>query len=149
MGGLGLKEIGAKHGVSKQRIYQILTKFGVETPQRSRGNFLRGKPPKYYWLNKMLCIKGFSVEDRRRLLDTMNPPDYCPMLGIRLNYGGTGEIRKRSDDSPSVDRIDSRKGYTSDNIHIISWRANRIKNDSTPEELVKIANYFINYQKIA
>ena len=49
--------------------------------------------------------------------------------------------------SPSIDRIDSTKGYTKDNIQIISWRANRIKNDSTPEELMQIATYMRNLTK--
>jgi hypothetical protein len=39
----------------------------------------------------------------------------------------------------SIDRIDPSKGYTPDNVWLISQRANRIKNDATPEELKLIA----------
>ena len=78
----------------------------------------------------------------------------CPVLGIPL-YSAvfeSGNNRSESkakphDNSPTVDRIDSCKGYTIDNIQIISWRANRIKNDATPEELKKIADYMLNLTK--
>jgi hypothetical protein len=58
-------------------------------------------------------------------------PDKCPYLGIDIIRG----FGKRGDNSPSLDRIDSTRGYTKDNIIVISYRANRIKNDATLEEL--------------
>lgn len=64
-------------------------------------------------------------------------PTHCPILGIELNYSAS----YRSDDSPSFDRIDSSKGYVKGNVVIMSWRANRIKNDGTAEEHQLIANF--------
>jgi len=64
-------------------------------------------------------------------------PEYCPILGIKLEFGGS------VDTSPSIDRIDNSKGYHKDNIHVISGRANAIKRDATIEELVKITNYLL------
>lgn len=58
-------------------------------------------------------------------------PEFCPVLGIKLEPGS----HTHQDCSPSVDRIDSTKGYTKDNVWIISARANRIKNNATIEEL--------------
>jgi hypothetical protein len=58
-------------------------------------------------------------------------PEYCPVLGIKLQPGS----HSHQDCSPSVDRIDSTKGYTKDNVWIISARANRIKNNATIEEI--------------
>ena len=140
-----LQEIGDLYGVSRQRMYQVFEKFGVETGQRQRANFLRDKPPKYYWLNKMLCLKGLSKQDRLHLLQTMDIPDVCPILGIPLNYFGGGESTwSHKDDSPSIDQLVAGKGYTKDNINIMSWRANRIKNDGTHEELQAIANWVKN-----
>ncbi len=140
--GITIKAIGKELGVSAQRIYQVMTKYGIETNCKKKKNFLVNKGPEFYWLNKMLCGKGVPKEDRLLILETMYIPRHCPALGMELNYNGTGEIGySRGEDSPSIDRLDSSKGYTIDNIHIISWRANRIKNDSTPEELLKIYNY--------
>jgi len=42
---------------------------------------------------------------------------------------------------PSIDRIDNTKPHTLDNIQIISWRVNNIKNDATLEELVMIGEW--------
>ena len=143
--GVSLDAIGASYNVSRQRIYQIMTKYGIETPNRKRKNFLRSMPPKYYWLDKMLGIKGITKHDKNRLVQEMDLPDYCPALGIKLNYDGPERSlngwKSRSDFSPSIDRIDSSKGYTPDNIQVLSWRANRIKNDATPKELEQIARY--------
>ena len=137
------KQIGEHYGVSKQRIYQVMQKFGLSTNNRKRKSFLQGKPSKYYWFNRMLTSKGIPKEERLYILENFDIPDNCPMLGIPLNYdGGSGEgWHGKTDKSPSIDQIRPSKGYTRDNIQIISWRANRIKNDSTPEELVKISQY--------
>lgn len=146
--GKSMESIGKKYGVSKQRIYQLLTKFGISTNAKTRKSFLRDKEPKYYWLNRMLCNKKFPKEARTRILNSIVVPEVCPVLGIKLNYTGTGiEGWSRKDDSPSIDQIIPGKGYTEDNIVVISWRANRIKNDGTPEEHFAIYDYFSNLTK--
>lgn len=57
-------------------------------------------------------------------------PNVCPILGIPLFVAG----RKQTDNSPTLDRIDSSMGYVKGNVWVISWRANRIKKDGTLEE---------------
>ena len=138
-----LQQIADDYGVSKQRLYQVMQKFGLSTNVRKRKSFLEGKGPKYYWFNKMMTAKNIPKDDRVRFLEEVELPDNCPMLGVPLNYeGGNGEgWHGRTDNSPSIDQIRPSKGYTKDNIQIISWRANRIKNDATPEELVKISQF--------
>ena len=61
----------------------------------------------------------------------------CPVFGIELQFNSTGF----RDNSPSIDRIDSLKGYTVDNIQIISWKANSIKRNASLEELTLLVNY--------
>jgi hypothetical protein len=61
-------------------------------------------------------------------------PGVCPVLGIPLRIAEG----RMDDNSPSVDRLDSSRGYTPDNINIISWRANRLKNDASLAELEAI-----------
>lgn len=63
--------------------------------------------------------------------EDLKEPSTCPVLGIPLD-------RRDNDHAPSVDRFDNNKGYTKDNINIISQRANRIKSDSNLEEIEKI-----------
>ena len=59
-------------------------------------------------------------------------PERCPVLGIVLQQ----RVGSRGPDYPTVDRIDNTKGYTKDNIRIISWRANNLKGTATLEELI-------------
>lgn len=59
-------------------------------------------------------------------------PEFCPVLGIPIfKNNGQGAC----DNSATIDRVDSSKGYVTGNVWVISNRANRIKNDSTVEEL--------------
>jgi len=44
-------------------------------------------------------------------------------------------------DTPSVDRFDNTKGYTRDNIRVISLRANLLKKDATVDEVRKLLVY--------
>jgi hypothetical protein len=64
-------------------------------------------------------------------------PTHCPVLGIALKHN----TARRLDNSPSIDRIDSSKGYTKDNVRVISWRANKLKNNGTLEELEAVVRY--------
>lgn len=66
-------------------------------------------------------------------------PDTCPVLGINLNMnsGKSGAYKN----SPSLDRIDNNKGYTKDNIQVISQLANAMKGAATIGELHKFADW--------
>ncbi len=74
-------------------------------------------------------------------LEDIYIPDVCPVLGILLipTKGG-----KCTNNSPSLDRVDSSKGYIKGNVKIISMRANRLKQDSTIEELENLIKYMKN-----
>src|SRR5262252_1025870 len=74
--------------------------------------------------------KRRSTRDGREFtikLSDIKVPDRCPILGIPLFY----TEGRQSDNSPSIDRIDSNRGYTPDNIVVISWRANRLKGSAS------------------
>lgn len=67
-------------------------------------------------------------------------PEYCPVLGTLLNYTfGNGSCPPAA---PSFDRIDPRKGYVTGNVIVISYRANRIKNDASVDELKLVTSFY-------
>ncbi len=73
--------------------------------------------------------------------DDIHWPEFCPVLGIELDYGASWQDKSARECAPSFDRLDAAKGYVKGNVAIISMRANRIKNDATAEELVKVADW--------
>ena len=140
--GKSIAAIAKHYGKSKQRMYQIFDKYGIPNIERERKNTLKGKSIEYYWLNRILTSKGIPKQERVRILENLEIPTHCPCLNLELKYDGTGiQGFSREDCSPSLDKIYPDKGYVLENIQIISWRANRIKNDSTPDEILKIAEY--------
>ena len=64
-------------------------------------------------------------------------PAQCPVLDIPILFGQG----HNSHNSPSVDRFDNEKGYTKENIKLISYRANTLKSDASKEEIEKILIY--------
>lgn len=67
-------------------------------------------------------------------------PAFCPVLGIQLE-SGIGKGGWFFDNSPSIDRVDSSKGYAAENIQVISWRANALKKDATLDEMRRVVAY--------
>lgn len=65
-------------------------------------------------------------------------PKYCPLLGIEMFVTESRKGSKHS--SFSLDRIDSSKGYTKDNVWVISHMANSMKSDSNYEDFKKMAD---------
>lgn len=66
---------------------------------------------------------------------------YCPILGIELHVN-KGMVGGRSN-SPSIDRKDSTKGYTKENVWVISQLANQMKSNATPDQLVTFARWVL------
>lgn len=71
------------------------------------------------------------------LLEIYPKDEICPVLGLPFVWG----TRKDKEFSPSIDRMSPKKGYVKGNIKFISYKANRIKSDSTVDILEKIMKY--------
>lgn len=73
-------------------------------------------------------------------------PTHCEVFGWELSYSLRQEGGGRRPNAASFDRIDSSRGYTVDNVRIISARANTLRNDSTIEELKLLIDDAIRLQ---
>lgn len=82
------------------------------------------------WQSAKLRAKKKNLEFSLEIEDIVIP-DFCPLLGLKLSYEDFG-IRYNS---PSLDRKDPGKGYTKENIWVISSRANILKHNATLSEL--------------
>ena len=74
--------------------------------------------------------------------------DSCPILGIKFELNkhnqkwGKGKNKNNWENSPSLDRIVPDKGYTKDNVIIVSLMANSIKNQATPDQILKVGKFY-------
>lgn len=59
-------------------------------------------------------------------------PEVCPLLGIEFRAG----TKYNYQHSWSLDRLDNNKGYTKDNIWVISSLANTMKSSASPTQLL-------------
>lgn len=64
--------------------------------------------------------------------------DKCPVFGCDLVYSN---VQHKIWNSATLDRIVPELGYVTGNVQVISSRANSVKNDATPEELMKVAQW--------
>ena len=71
-------------------------------------------------------------------LSDVSIPLVCPILGISLQVNE----KHMKDNSPTLDRIYPEKGYVPGNVVVVSLRANRIKNDCTPDDLIRMGQRF-------
>lgn len=74
-------------------------------------------------------------------LSDIHIPTHCPVLGIELvaHKGRSGG----NPNSPALDRVDNNKGYVKGNVMVVSHRANMMKVDASPEELIKFAEWVL------
>lgn len=68
-------------------------------------------------------------------------PTHCPVLGIELRMGTEG-LNACRDAAPSIDRIVPEKGYVRGNVVVVSFRANRIKSNATPDEILAVGKFY-------
>lgn len=65
----------------------------------------------------------------------------CPILGIMMEVNDG----KFSDNSPTLDRVDNSKGYLPNNIMVISYLANKMKNSASKEQLIKFSRFMLEF----
>lgn len=89
------------------------------------------------WRNSLQRAKRYGMEHTLELSD-IAIPETCPVLGIPLHR----EDKSTWMNAPSIDRIENDKGYTKENIIIVSRRANILKRDATIDELILMAEFY-------
>jgi hypothetical protein len=63
-------------------------------------------------------------------------PETCPYLGLSLSFG----VGIQHAASPSLDRVEPAKGYVQGNVEVISYLANAMKSNATPDQLLAFAD---------
>lgn len=168
--GLTYAAIGERLLVKRQRVKQIIDAMrrnGVDVPlpknmrEASRATLRATKPLKVHAMARAALADGADPKTVAALRDYLRMkrancsrigvpfeltfddvwpiPDTCPVLGIPISLFAVDR-----DHAFSLDQIRPRQGYVKGNVVSVSFRANRIKNDATPDELRRVAEFYSN-----
>ena len=112
------------------------------------------------YMNKMYCMMRCNNQRRNKDLEfdiTMNDikelykkqKGLCRFTEEKLTYLSyqTNDKSNLNEYNLSVDRIDSSKGYTKDNIQLVGALINRMKGDLSDDEFLEIAAMVAEYRK--
>ena len=88
---------------------------------------------------------GLEFSEAVRETVIKDPPRQCACCSRTFDYSVRG--KGAHDGAPSIDRVDNRLGYTTDNTAVICMRCNRRKSDATLSELEMIIRYMREHQE--
>jgi predicted Zn-ribbon and HTH transcriptional regulator len=112
------------------------------TPKHDVYNYKwRKDNPEAYMLHSAKCRAKKLGWEFNLTVEDIKIPSNCPVLGIPLFIRQGGKGTEKNPNNPSLDRIDSSKGYIKGNIKVISWRANDLKKNGSLSEFIKIVEY--------
>lgn len=113
---------------------KIKRESDIEGYRKKKKEQRRKKPKQYllYYLKRRAKAAGRKCSLKE---EDIVIPEFCPITGEKLIAPfEEGPYKRRY----SIDRIDSSKDYTPDNVWVISCKANSVKNDLTLEEMKTI-----------
>ena len=89
------------------------------------------------WAARRVKISGLPYT---LTVDDFEIPEFCPVLGLPLKVG-KGKLH---DFSPTLDRRVPELGYVKGNVDVISYKANRMRNNATLGELKALVHWLEN-----
>jgi hypothetical protein len=110
----------------------------------SRQNYRKTKksnPEKHLFYAAKRRAKDNGLEFNIELSDIIIPKT-CPILNTELVIGD----RNSKKNSPSLDRVDSSKGYVKGNVRVISMKANAAKSNLSQEDIRRLYEYVSGLQ---
>ena len=133
--------------INTEKQKEACRKWEAKNKDKRRKDHIKWRiknPEKTLWLSARNTSRKRELEFAIKSTD-INIPETCPILGIKLTHLlGVGR-KGRPGSNHSLDRIDSSKGYTKDNIQVISDLANRMKQNASKEQLILFAKGILKY----
>ena len=122
-------------GKLRQRI-----RYNSFTPEKKKAHSEECKSrywdniPKTIWENAKDRATRNNIEFTI-IIEDIIVPKLCPLLNVPFKPG----TKENKWYTWSLDRIDTTKGYTKDNIQVITYLANTMKNKASKKELISFA----------
>ncbi len=156
--GAGLSANGCSPGAKSVRTQKKKEYYATDTDYRARHSARNAQAAKrrhdsgdLRFLAQRLLWEAKSRAKRSGVLFALTLDDVlpalhrgvCPVFGTRFTTRSRGS-KAASDTSPSLDQLIPGAGYTPENVRVISWRANVLKHNASPEELMTVARWMAN-----
>jgi hypothetical protein len=120
----------------------------IERPEKLATTDYRVRKLKLMFRNARIRAKrrGLPFDlDEQWIMDMFGNQRVCPIMS---HSGEDYELDWYSkfivDRSPSLDRVDNSKGYTKDNVWVISQLANKMKNNASLDQLRCFASFWLS-----
>jgi len=114
----------------------------VDTIRRDKMRIYRKRWEHKHWENRLWnnAKKNSRYKGRSFNIEVSDIiiPDICPILGLTLLRGSIDK-NCNSDALASLDCIDPEMGYIKGNIWVISFLANKMKQNANREQLIQFA----------
>lgn len=123
---------------------EIVNKKQYWTPkyQKTQNEYRNSHPEWYMHYKAKRRARIKKIEFNIEVLD-ISMPKTCPVFKQYELKKETSETGGPKPWSPSLDRIDNTKGYIKGNVQVISNKANTMKGNATPEELLQFAYWVL------
>lgn len=108
-------------------------------------NHYRNKPAEHMLRRAYARATKKGLEFSITVEDITPLPEVCPVFGQPLVIGNG----QQHPWAHSLDRVDNSRGYVKGNVVVMSYKANRLKNDGTAEEHEAIAAWMRKQQMAA
>ena len=140
----------AEYQRNKQKHFERAKRYRAEHPEKRNLEYKRSRE-KYPWLHSLLNARNRSLKkkfsfDLTREWCVQNWTGKCAVTGLDFVFG----TQTHFPFAPSIDRIDSSKGYLQTNCRFVLFAVNSLKGTGTDEQMIQIAQAIVNlHQKAA
>ena len=131
-----------KHLRNKQYKKDNPEKYNAQPKTKRTGDSYQNTLEHFLFISAKSRAKRRNIEFSLTIADVIIP-DICPILGtpIRKEWGGINQTNLERSNQPSLDRIDSKKGYIPENVTVISYRANVLKGTIPQKNIALLLNF--------
>lgn len=131
---------------AKRDGYNVLCKICSNTAAAEWRNQPYGRARQMFTTaRKRAAEKGIDFDLTPEWIQPKLERGVCEASGLPLEFSGEtwkgyGHFRPWT---PSLDRIDSTKGYTMDNVHVVCWIYNQAKGTGTHDDVVRFSKAIV------
>jgi hypothetical protein len=125
-----------KSKIVEREYNRTWAKNNKEKMKASRHRYWKKHPEKYIYLRAFHRSRQAGIKFSLKLED-FTIPSKCPCC--KKVFGDV--LENRSKQSPSLDRIDSSKGYTKQNVAVLCWGCNKVKTNGTIEQFKQLVKW--------